>query len=96
MGSSERGDRSVYLGKLIDWEERWRGEKGRKLVEGAGARSGIDHVTTPAITSDMPVCFYCTVMPNEIVSCKNTGEKHDVLDGGGKPRGQIVTILFTH
>lgn len=22
-GSSERGDRSVYLGKLIDWEERW-------------------------------------------------------------------------
>lgn len=20
---SERGDRSVYLGKLIDWEERW-------------------------------------------------------------------------
>lgn len=22
-GSSEHGDRSVYLGKLIDWEERW-------------------------------------------------------------------------
>lgn len=22
-GSSERRDRSVYLGKLIDWEERW-------------------------------------------------------------------------
>ncbi len=34
-GSNERGDRSVYLGKLIDWEERWWGERGRKVVEGA-------------------------------------------------------------
>lgn len=22
-GSSERRDRSIYLGKVIDWEERW-------------------------------------------------------------------------
>lgn len=56
-------------------------------MEGGGSRSGIDHVTTPAITSDMPVCFYCTVMPNEIVSCKNTGEKHHVLDEGGRAEG---------
>lgn len=32
-GSSERWDRSVYLGKLIDWEERWWGEKRREVVE---------------------------------------------------------------
>lgn len=53
----QRGDRSVYLGKLIDWEERWRGEKGGKLVEGGKERrpgSAIDHVTPPAITSDTP------------------------------------------
>lgn len=35
VGSSEHGDRSAYLGKLIDWEESWWGEKGRKVVEGA-------------------------------------------------------------
>lgn len=29
---------------------------------------GIDHVTAPAITSDMPLCYYCTVMPNKMVS----------------------------
>lgn len=36
----QRGDGSVYLGKLIDWEERWRGEKGGKLVGvwGGGGR----------------------------------------------------------
>lgn len=55
-------------------EEKWwkgQGEEGRE---------GIDHVTAPAITSDMPLCFYCTVMPNKIVSCKNSREKQHVLN----------------
>lgn len=33
--SSEHGDRSAYLGKLIDWGKRWWWEKGRKAVEEA-------------------------------------------------------------
>lgn len=52
------------------------------MVEGAKERSrwGIDHVTAPTITSRTRMCFYCTVMPNEIVSCKNTREKQHVLN----------------
>lgn len=46
-----------------------------------GATEGIDDVTAPAITSDMLLCFYCTVMPKEIVSCENSGEKQHVLNG---------------
>lgn len=61
VGSSEHGERSVYLGKLIDWERKeekwWKGQKD----EGWEA---IDHVTAPAITSDMLLCFYCTVVAN--------------------------------
>lgn len=41
---------------------------------------GIDNVTAPAITSDTLLCFYCSVMLNEIVSCTNTREKQHVLN----------------
>lgn len=55
-------------------EEKWlRG----KREEG---RWRIDDVTAPAITSDMLLCFYCSIMLNEIVSCKNTREKQQVLN----------------
>ncbi len=55
-------------------EEKWwkgQGEEGRQ---------GIDHATAPAITSDMLLCFYCTVMPNKILSYKNSREKQHVLN----------------
>lgn len=54
-------------------KKRWKGQREEGL-------EGIDHVTAPAITSDMLLCFYCTVMPNKIVSCKNSREKQDVLN----------------
>lgn len=55
------------------------GRKEEKWWKGQG-EEGIDHVTALAITSDMLLCFYCTVMPNKIVSCKNSREKQHVLN----------------
>lgn len=54
-------------------EEWWRGQR----EEG---RDGIDHVTAHAITSDTLLCFYCTSVPNKIISCKNRTEKQHRLN----------------
>lgn len=52
------------------------------------ASLGIDHVTAPAITSDIPLCFYCTVIPNKIVFEKNSRRS---MRGHG-----MNQICFTH
>lgn len=67
------------------------------MVEGAKKRTrwAIDHVTAPTITSCTCMCFYCTVMPNEIVSCKNTREKQHVLnERASRGDGSILFVLL--
>ena len=52
------------------------------MVEGSkkSGQNSIDHVNAPAITSNMLLCFYCTVLSNEIVSCKKRREKQHMLN----------------
>lgn len=77
-------------GKERKEEKWWKGQR-------EAVWKGIDHVTAPAITSDVRPCIYCTVMPKEIVSCKNSREKQHLLDkarrGGDSPA--IIQTLFT-
>lgn len=77
-----------------------KGRKEEKWWKGQGeeGQEGIDHVTATAITSDMLLCLYCTVMPFRIVSCKNGREKQHVLNeraGRGDESlrfGSLITI----
>lgn len=67
------------------------------MVEGTRRRrvqDFIDHVTVSAITSDMPLCFYCTVMPNKIVSCKNSREKQHVFNEGASRGNKSLRLGF--
>lgn len=60
-----------------------KGRKEEKWWKGQGeeGREGIDHVTAAtAITPDMLLCLYCTVMRFRIVACKNSKEKQHVLN----------------
>lgn len=83
---------------MVRGERKKSGGRGKR-EEG---RQGIDHVTAPTITSDMLLCFYCTVMPNEIVSCKNTGEKQHVLNvrasrgDGSLKSGSLINEINLH
>lgn len=61
---------------MVRGERKKSGGRGKER----GGHEGIDHVTAPAITSNMSVCFYCTVMPNKVVLCKKSQEKQHTLN----------------
>lgn len=95
-GSSERRDGSVYLGKLIDWEERWwwggKEEKWWKGQREEGQNGSVSimwlHLPSPPICSP---AFIAPLCQTRLLLVK-TAEKNSARSMGG-PTWRIVNNL---